>query len=92
MPILNEYSVAAKIEGKIKFPQELTDCSEDRSLSEEFLNATFGETLNIRITGRSIVADHFSYRVEFVALEDFDELMANLNNQELITITSAIIE
>ena len=92
MPIINEYNLAAKIEGRVKFPQDLTDCSEDRSLTEEFLNATFGEVHQIRITGRSIINDQFSYRVEFEEREDFNELLTNLKDQEHITITKAEIE
>ncbi|RZL17103.1 MAG: hypothetical protein EOO89_09575 [Pedobacter sp.] len=82
----------AKIEGEVKFPDGITDCSEERSLTEEFLNATFGETLKIRITGRSVVDDHFSYRVEFERQEDFDELVANLTEQPAITILRAELE
>jgi len=92
MPIINEYHLAAKIEGTVKFPQELTDCSEDRSLTEEFLNATFGETHRIQITGRAIVADHFSYRVKFEDQEDFEELLDNLKNAPAITVLSADLE
>jgi len=92
MPIINQYNLAAKIEGEIKFPDGLTDCSEERSLIEEYLNATFGETLSIRITGKSIIENHFSYRVEFEHEEDFNELVANLTEQPAITITKAELE